>query len=163
MALDFTHQWHISLVADQSPAPSRILEYLQLPTQLRQKYCNIFFIPHSTPYNDSLSVICPMVFWLCDECKLHYIPNIFRLSPQLMRMQSEASIARRNVIEIKHKKLFKNVYVFWNWNCIKSYESNNSDTTCFNPMYIYIYIYILFIYLFSYLLKLFAVTHTMSI
>jgi len=42
----------------------------------------------------------------------NYIPNIFCLSPQLMRMQTGAEIVRRNVIEMKTKKLLKFCCVF---------------------------------------------------
>jgi hypothetical protein len=60
LTLDYTHQWHISSVTDQFPAPSRIREYLQLPT-LQSKVSvmhlltitdsnTAIFIPHCTSY-----------------------------------------------------------------------------------------------------------------
>jgi hypothetical protein len=60
--------------------------------QLKTAILQYFSIPHCTPY----------------KCKPHCIPNILCLFPKLIRIQSEDQIARRNVIEIKLKKLLKN-------------------------------------------------------
>ena len=62
--------------------------------------------------SDSLSIILLNSFLTCEECKPHYIPNIFCLSPQLMRMHTGAEFVRRNVIEMKTKELLKLVLYF---------------------------------------------------
>jgi hypothetical protein len=115
-------KWQIPSAADQFPVPSRIREYLQLPTwQSKECICKqlkigiLQYFLHSSLHDTQVTVyqlFCSIVFWLCEECKLHYIPNIFCLSPLLMRMQTGAEIVRRNVIEMKTKELLKFCCVF---------------------------------------------------
>jgi hypothetical protein len=60
---------------------------------------------HAIEVNTNYSA--QLFFWLCEECKPHYIPNIFCLSPQLMRIQTRAEIARRNFYWNKDEEIVK--------------------------------------------------------